>query len=105
MRHLPNYSSQQLINLLQRKDKNAFGFLYDTYAPSLFGAISKMVKNDKLATEILKKAFVAIWNESTTLNYPKQNLFVWMYSITYKIAKAELLELEHNQNAAVELVA
>ncbi len=100
-----HFSDAELFKLLQHKDKNAFSYLYDTYASSLFGAISKMVNNDRLATEILEKVFLSIWNESATLDYTNQSLFVWMYSITYKMAKAELLNLALNQQTFPELVA
>ncbi len=100
-----HFSDVELFKLLQHKDKNAFSLIYDTYAPSLYGALLKIVKNDKRASEILEKVFFNIWNECKTLDYTNQSLFVWMYSITYKMAKAELLDLAQNEQTASELVA
>ncbi len=100
-----HFSNVELFKLLQHKDENALSYLYDTYASSLFGAILKLVKNDKLATEILKKVFLSIWNNNTTWDYTKQSLFIWMYSITYKMAKEELINLALNEQTLPELIA
>jgi RNA polymerase sigma-70 factor (ECF subfamily) len=98
-----SFSDFQLIKLLQQQDTNAFSFIYDTYAPALFGTILKIVKDDKLASDILEKSFLTIWKESTKLDHTKQSLFAWMYSITYKMAKAQLLKVPSAQNTSVAL--
>lgn len=83
-------SNTELIQLLKQRDKNALSYLYDTYAPSLHGVIVKLVKDKDLAGEVLKKAFIKIWNNSATFDFTKQSLFIYMYSITYEVARAEL---------------
>lgn len=94
----PQYPSAiELAKLLKHRDKNAFDYLYDTYAPSLYGVIIKLVKDKDLAGQILKKAFIQIWNDSSTFDYTKQSLFIWMYSITYKAAKAELTNAANSE--------
>ncbi len=98
-------SNLELIQLLKQRDKNVFNYLYDTYAPSLYGVILKLVKNNELADEILEKVFIEIWNTCTTFDCTKQSLFICMYSITYKMAKAELTNTTHTEVSAVDLVA
>lgn len=98
-----HFSDPELIKLLQYKDKDAFSLLYDTYAPSLYGVLLKLVKNDRLATEILEKVFLNIWSDCTTLSNRQQSIFVRMYSMTYKMAKAELSSLPREENTLVDL--
>ncbi|MEJ7828878.1 MAG: hypothetical protein WKF91_11795 [Segetibacter sp.] len=100
-----HFSDIELFKLLQHKNENALSYLYDKYASSLFGAILKLVKNDKLAAEILEKVFLSIWNNNRTLSHPKQSIFVWMYSIAYKMTKAELSNLALCEHTFPELVA
>jgi DNA-directed RNA polymerase specialized sigma24 family protein len=63
------------------------------------------VKTKKLADEVLEKAFLKIWNDCVTLECVKRNLFIWMYSITYKIAKSELEESKQQPSHVHKLVA
>ncbi len=99
-----HFSNVELFKLLQDKDKNAFILIYDKYAPSLYGTILKIVKNDSLAAKILEKVFLSVWNGCKTLDYTNQSFFIWMYSITYKVAKEELINLALNKQTLPELI-
>lgn len=47
---------------LQQGDQQVFGKLYDQYAPLLLGVIRSMVRDEKIAAEILHASFVEIWS-------------------------------------------
>ena len=68
--------------LLQRKDQNAFAYLYDNYSGALNSVIIKMVDEPQLAEDILQEAFVKIWNNFLHYDAAKGRLFTWMINIT-----------------------
>ena len=80
----------ELIMLVQQKDMVAYEFLYDRYAPMLYGLICKLVKDQWLAEEILKKSFVEIWKSLVIVKPATCKLFIWMHNITRNIAMEEL---------------
>lgn len=77
---------QLLIDLLFKKDKAAFSFLYDTYSPALHGSIIEIVANKELAAKILLEAFMTAWNIIDSYDKTKQGLFTWMLHIARSIA-------------------
>ncbi len=83
-------NDHELINLLQQKKVNAYEFLYDRYAPMLYGVICKLVKDEVMAEKVLKKSFIQIWNQLAALQPGKCNLFIWMHNITRNIALEEI---------------
>ena len=66
---------------MQRKDKNAFEYLYDHYSGSLLGVISRIIKKEELAEEILQDVFLKIWERIETYDAAKGKLFTWMLNI------------------------
>ncbi len=71
-------------------NQQSFGKLYDKYAPALFGIISRIVNDKKLAEEILNAAFVNTWNQVATFNASKTSLFTWLISIARQTALDEI---------------
>ena len=66
---------------MQRKDRNAFEYLYDHYSGSLLGVISRIIKKEELAEEILQDVFLKIWERIETYDAAKGKLFTWMLNI------------------------
>ena len=83
-------SEHDLIALLQKNEKGAFEFLYDRYAPALYGIICKLVEDKWLANEILKKSFVQIWHQLAKVQPLSCNLFLLMHNITRDTTMEEL---------------
>ncbi|MCW3111440.1 MAG: polymerase sigma-70 factor [Segetibacter sp.] len=81
-------TKKDLVLLLKQKNENAFSLLYDDYAPLIYGIILREVKNDALASEILKSTFINIFKESKNIDCVKQSLFTWLLSVTKKTAAA-----------------
>lgn len=80
----------ELIILLQKTDMDAYEFVYDRYAPMLYGLILKSIKEQWLAEVILKKSFVEIWKSLANVKPATCKLFIWMHNITRNIAMEEL---------------
>lgn len=79
---LKKYSEEELVVLLQRKDQQAFAYLYDNYAAALNGVIYRMVEDRELSEDILQEAFVKIWNNFSSYDRAKGRLFTWMLNIS-----------------------
>ncbi len=95
---------RELLLQLKNKDEKAFSYVYDKYAPLLYGVILKRVPNEKLASEILKRAFIKIWNECKNLDCVNENLFTWLLSLTNKTAVADFkinLEIKLNKKVGI----
>lgn len=82
MPDLRKYNEEELVLLLQRRDQQAFSYLYDNYAGALNGIIYRMVEDRELAEDILQEAFLKIWNNFASYDTAKGRLFTWMLNIT-----------------------
>jgi len=76
------YNEEELVQLLQQKDQQAFSYLYDNYAPALNAVICRMVEDQTLSEDILQEAFVKIWNNFNSYDKLKGRLFTWMVNLT-----------------------
>ena len=84
-----------LILRFMKGDKEAFGKIYDLYAPTLLGIIKKIIHNDKEAEEILQHVFVDLWRNKNTFDSKNEKFFKWMFKITRQIA---IKKLDHLNN-------
>ena len=80
----------ELIILLQQKDMDAYEFVYDRYAPMLYGLSLKLVKEQWLADVVLKKSFLQFWKRISVVHPTTCKLFIWMHNITRNVAMEEL---------------
>ncbi|RYG42701.1 MAG: sigma-70 family RNA polymerase sigma factor, partial [Chitinophagaceae bacterium] len=76
------FSTTDLPVQLAQKNKHAFSYTYDSYAPALFGFITRTVNDTFAAEEILQNVFVKIWNHADSYCSEKGSLFTWMMAIT-----------------------
>lgn len=60
---------------MQLDNVDAFGKLYDKYAPLLLGFIFKLVCDQKTAEDILQQVFNHIWENRTAYDFSKGGLF------------------------------
>jgi len=76
--------------------KEAFGKLYDSYAPTLLGIIKRIVKKDDLAESLLQNVFIEIWNRKQGFKASNEQFFNWIFKITRSMACEELSILSKN---------
>lgn len=74
-------SEEMLVAALRRKDRSAFEYLYDHYSGALLGVISRIIKKEELAEEILQDVFLKVWDRIDSYNAAKGKLFTWMLNI------------------------
>ncbi|HTE29822.1 MAG TPA: sigma-70 family RNA polymerase sigma factor [Chryseolinea sp.] len=66
---------------LKAKDRSALEYLYDHYAGAMLGVISRIIKKEELAEEILQDVFLKVWDKIGSYDQTKGRLFTWMLNI------------------------
>jgi len=61
-------------------------YLYDHYSPALMGVVSRIIKREEIAEEVLQDAFLKIWDKMDSYDPSKGKLFTWMLNITRNLA-------------------
>ncbi|MTI21835.1 sigma-70 family RNA polymerase sigma factor [Fulvivirga sp. RKSG066] len=84
----------ELVALLKQKDKTAMHYLYDNYSAALYGAIFRVLDDEKLAEEVLHDAFMKIWDKIDTYDTKKGRLFTWMLNISRNLSIDKLRSKE-----------
>lgn len=80
------YSEEELVLLLKQQSREAFNYLYDSYASALFGIIYKVINNEATAEDVLQEVFVKIWNNVDKYDNKKGRLYTWMLNIARNAA-------------------
>ena len=74
-------SEEELIKLLQENSEEGISLLYDNYSAILYGVITKIVRSENIAEDILQDTFVKIWKNFSNYDSSKGRLFTWMLNI------------------------
>ena len=96
--HLPE---QELVDGLKSGQKEAIERLYKMYSASLKGIISRVVKFDEIAEDVLQETFVKIWKSIGHYDMSKGRLFTWMSKLARNTAIDQLRsrgQLNSNRN-------
>jgi RNA polymerase sigma factor (sigma-70 family) len=75
-----------LINGIRAGNKSSIEQLYQMYSSSLMGIISRIVKFDEVAEDILQDTFVKIWKSISQYDSSKGRLFTWMANLAKNTA-------------------
>lgn len=94
IQHLPE---DTLIDLLKKRDRRAFNYLYDNYAGALYGTIFCIVIHKDYADEVIQDVFVKIWKHVDLFNQDKGRLYTWMINIA-RNASLDYLKSKGVQN-------
>ncbi|MES2766576.1 MAG: sigma-70 family RNA polymerase sigma factor [Bacteroidota bacterium] len=79
-------TEEELVARLRGRDTAALSLLYDRYSAALYGVISKVIRTDEAAEDVLQETFVKIWNSFTSYDPSKGKLFTWMLNIARNLA-------------------
>ncbi len=80
------YKEEELVSLITQKDKQAFSYLYDKYAPPLYTVVLQIVREEELANEVLQKVFADIMNDIEVYDAAKESFFTWQFKIARNLA-------------------
>lgn len=65
-----------------KRDSKALETLYDKYSLLLYTLIKRIVKEEKLAEEVLADIFVIIWQKTQICNFDYKNVYSWIVPLT-----------------------
>ena len=80
------YSEESLVKSLKLNQQSAFEYLYENYSGVLFGVISRIVKDDEKAADVMQEVFLKIWKKIGDFDGEKSRLYAWMVSIARNAA-------------------
>jgi RNA polymerase sigma-70 factor (ECF subfamily) len=86
---------QELIRLLQAKEKMGFDLLYDKYGKCLYLVILKIVQDQEIAGEVLQDSFINIWQQASSYDSSKGSLLSWLLSIIRHTAHARMRSIAY----------
>ena len=72
--------------MLQQRNDDSFGYLYDNYSGALFGVIIAIIADPETARDVLQEAFVNIWRKIESYDPTKGRLFTWMMNVARNAA-------------------
>src|SRR4051812_8907071 len=79
-------SEDELVSGLKSRNKSSLDYLYDHYSSALYGVISRVLRNEDVAEEVLQDAFLRIWDRIENYDPAKGRLFTWMLNIARNLA-------------------
>jgi RNA polymerase sigma-70 factor (ECF subfamily) len=83
-----------LILSLRNKERKAYELLYDSYASTLLGVISRIIKDSDSADDILSESFIKIVSSFEQYDRSRGRLFTWMINITRNLCFDKLKSKE-----------
>lgn len=76
----------EIVSLIKNKDENGLSHLYDQYASTLMGLITRVVQSKELSEEILQQVFLKIWNKIDLYDESKSSFYTWIARISRNTA-------------------
>lgn len=96
------YTEVELVNGLKARDQQIFGYLYDNYAPALYGVVLKVLNDETIASDVLQEVFVKIWRSIEKYDVEKGRLFTWMLNIARNTAIDSLRSKSHKLDQKIQ---
>lgn len=75
-----------MIDGLKAHSRVAFSQLYDRYASTLLSVLTKIVKDETEAQDLLQDTFVKVWKNIHRHDPSKGRLFTWLLNVTRNTA-------------------
>jgi RNA polymerase sigma factor (sigma-70 family) len=79
-------NTSEFVFLLKQKTKYGFTILYDKYAASLYGVISRIVTDPSASEDVLQEVFVKVWNNIGQYDESKGAFYTWLVNIARNAA-------------------
>jgi RNA polymerase sigma factor (sigma-70 family) len=93
------YTEENLVALLQQKDKTAFSELYDHYSGALYGVLLRIIPEEVIAQDILQEVFLKIWKNILQYDPSKGRLYTWMLNI----ARNSAIDYERSKQSKMDI--
>ena len=76
----------EIVRQLRRRDENALRVVFAQYGPALNGLIVRIVRDPRVAEEVLQDTLLKIWNKIELYDPDHSRLFTWMMGIARNTA-------------------
>lgn len=93
------FAEEELIKGLKLANAQSIEQLYQMYSGALYGIISRIVKFDEIAEDILQDTFVKIWKNIDQYDPNKGRLFTWMANL----AKNSAIDQTRSKHYAIAI--
>ena len=88
---------------MYRNDQYALNLLYENYSDSLYGAILKVTKNEKIAEDALQETFIKVWKNAQKYDPKKAKLFTWLFRIARNTAIDKLRSFNNRFHKEIQI--
>jgi len=90
--------------ILDIKEGNPKGFdaLYDCFSPALYGICLKILRDPRIAEDVLQESFSKVWKNIDSYDVNKGSLFTWLLNITRNSAIDQLRLLKKTPSFEAE---
>ncbi len=95
-------TEEALVAGLKCGDKKSIEKLYKMYAGSLMGIISRIVKFDEIAEDVLQDTFLKIWKSIEQYDSSKGRLFTWMANLAKNTAIDQVRSKNYSKAAITD---
>ncbi len=103
------YSDPEWITLLKQRDKEAWEYLFNNYAGSLYGLVKAIIPGEMQAGKAMEDAFLSIYRSIEIYDPAKSRLFTWLLQVTRESALNSLRSIKttgmipalHNEEAGM----
>jgi RNA polymerase sigma-70 factor (family 1) len=95
-------SDKQLFHLIAEGNESAFEELFHLYVPQIEPVISKMVKSEAVAKDLIQDIFLSLWlsrEKLAAVDSPRN----WIFKISYNRTYSWLEQQSTRSNATMEL--
>jgi RNA polymerase sigma-70 factor (ECF subfamily) len=87
MSNYSNCTNEELFELMASKDEEAIKFIYDKYAPAIYGIILRKVKIRKEAHDILYRTFTKCFKDTFDPRFSTTSMFMYCHNIALSFIK------------------
>jgi len=74
-------TDENLLRRIAAGDRDAFGLLYDRFAPVLFGFSLRILKDARDAEDVLQETFVQAWRDARRFDAARASVRGWLFTI------------------------
>jgi RNA polymerase sigma-70 factor (ECF subfamily) len=79
-------TQDELLGLVAKGDKAAFGQLYDQIAPRVLGLVKRLLRDHAQSEEVTQEIFLEIWQNATRYDSSKGGASSWIMTMAHRRA-------------------
>ncbi len=99
---LNNIEIEALVGRLKTGSEAAFAEMYDRYSGALNGIVSRIVRDNEAAQDVLQDSFVKVWKNIHTYDSTKGSFFTWMLNIARNTSIDSLRKLKKEGRTEIQ---